>query len=145
MSLYIVDASVAVKWFLPARDEPFALQARQLLQGWTEESHRLLVPDLFFAEVANALWRAVRTGRCLLPEAEFSLGRLEAASIPAVPSIEIFKDAFTIAVRHDRTLYDSLYVALAASSEAQLITADEKLVNALASHYPIRWLGTLRH
>jgi predicted nucleic acid-binding protein len=145
LSLYVVDASVAVKWFLPARDEPFALQAKQLLQGWTEESHRLLVPDLFLAEVATAFSRDVRTCRGLLPDADFSLGRLEAASIPAVPSIEILKDAFTIAVRHDRTLYDSLYVALAASSEAQLITADEKLVNALAGHYPIRWLGTLRY
>ena len=34
-------------------------------------------------------------------------------------------------------------VALAVESRAQLITADEKLANALAAHLPVKWLGAL--
>ena len=143
MSVYVLDASVAVKWFLPTHDEPFAAQARQLLQEWADEIVTLLVPDLFFAEVANVLWKAVRARRCSLQEAEFSLARLEAAAIPSLSSLKLLEQAFAIAARHGRSLYDSLYVAMAAKSNAQLITADEKLVNALAGHYSIRWLGAL--
>jgi predicted nucleic acid-binding protein len=41
----------------------------------------------------------------------------------------------------DRTVYDSLYVALAVHSKTQLITADERLANSLAAHFPVKWLG----
>ena len=34
------------------------------------------------------------------------------------------------------------YVALAITSGRPLLTADEKLANALAAHFPIRWLGS---
>jgi predicted nucleic acid-binding protein len=40
--------------------------------------------------------------------------------------------AFDIAHRSDRTAYDSLYVALAVQLGAMLVTADDRLVNALA-------------
>ena len=36
----------------------------------------------------------------------------------------------------DRTVYDSLYVALALTSKGQPVTADEKLANALGAHLP---------
>ena len=49
----VVDASVAVKWFLP---EVHAEAARQLLR----DKMTLLAPDLIWAEVANALWRKWR-------------------------------------------------------------------------------------
>ncbi len=43
----------------------------------------------------------------------------------------------------DRTVYDSLYVALAVDSKAELVTVDEKLANALAARLPVKWLGAL--
>jgi predicted nucleic acid-binding protein len=143
LNLYVLDASVAVKWFLPVRDESFAEPALQFLKEWTDERIALTVPDIFFAEVGKVLWKAVQAGRCSLEEAELSLARLEAADIPGLSSVQLLEQAFGIASRHGRSLYDSLYVALAAKSHATLITADEKLVNALAGHYSVRWLGAL--
>ncbi len=35
------------------------------------------------------------------------------------------------------------YAALAVSIDAQFVTADEKLANALAAHLPVKFLGTV--
>ena len=53
ISRVVVDASVAIKWFVP---EVHAETARCLLR----EGMTLLAPDLIWAEVANALWRKWR-------------------------------------------------------------------------------------
>jgi len=55
VSRYVVDASVGIKWFVP---EIHSDAARRLL---TEDSI-LLVPDLFFPEIGNILWKRVRRG-----------------------------------------------------------------------------------
>ena len=46
-------------------------------------------------------------------------------------------------MNYSRTVYDALYVALAMKSKSQLVTADEKLANALAAHLPVKWLGAI--
>jgi predicted nucleic acid-binding protein len=58
-----------------------------------------------------------------------------------VPSLTLIEKAFEIATACGRTVYDSLYVALAVHSKAPLVTADEKLANALAARFPVKWLG----
>jgi predicted nucleic acid-binding protein len=50
-------------------------------------------------------------------------------------------DALKIALVHDRSVYDCLYVALAIQFKVQMITADERLANALAARFPVKWLG----
>jgi predicted nucleic acid-binding protein len=40
-----------------------------------------------------------------------------------------------IAFAYDRSVYDCLYVALAVQSKTDLITADERLANALAARF----------
>ena len=47
----------------------------------------------------------------------------------------------SIAITFDRTVYDSLYVALAISHNTSLVTADERLANAVAARLPVKWLG----
>jgi predicted nucleic acid-binding protein len=53
------------------------------------------------------------------------------------------EEAFSIAATFNRTVYDSLYVALAVRSKADLVTADERLANALAARLPVKWLGAV--
>jgi predicted nucleic acid-binding protein len=57
--------------------------------------------------------------------------------------MNLVNPALSIALKHGRSLYDCLYIALALHSSAQLVTADEKLANALAGHFPIKWLGAI--
>lgn len=144
MSLFVVDASVAAKWFLPPSGEPLADEALRLLDGYAQGRLRFAVPDLFWAECANILWKAVRQGRWTRSAAEEAVLALQARSFPTTPSFELLDDAFSIATTFDRTVYDSMYVALAVRLKADLVTADERLANALAAHMPVKWLGSVR-
>jgi len=101
------------------------------------------VPDLFWAECANIMWKAVRQGRWTRNAAEEAILALKGRSLPTTSSLDVIEEAFSIAVTFDRTVYDSLYVALALRLKAELVTADERLANALAAHLPVKWLGSL--
>jgi len=68
--------------------------------------------------------------------------RITELAIQTISTSNLLIQAFQIAVDYDRSFYDSLYVALALTAKTQLITADERLVKALGSRFPIRWLGT---
>jgi predicted nucleic acid-binding protein len=137
----VVDASVAAKWVLPAEGETLTEEAAGWLGRYGRGEVRFLAPDLFWAETANLLWKAVQHGRCSKDFAESALAELVDRRLRTVSSVPLLNLAFRIATDHERTVYDSLYVALAVRENGQLITADERLANALAAHFPVKGLG----
>jgi predicted nucleic acid-binding protein len=141
MTLTVVDASVAVKWCLPRDHEDLVLQAEELLMSYRGGTEKFLVPDLFWLEVANALWKAVWRQKIDAETAAKSFRVVSDLKIPTVSSVDLVPRALRLAVEHRRTVYDSVYVALALRVNANLITADERLANALAAHLPVKWLG----
>jgi predicted nucleic acid-binding protein len=143
VNTYVIDASVAAKWVLPARGETLTREALALLQRYAAGDLRFVVPDLFWAEFANILWKAVRQGRIRVASAEAALQAMRGRSFPTVSSHSLLMDAFAIATAFDRAVYDALYVALAVASKSQLVTADERLATALAAHLPVKWLGSV--
>jgi predicted nucleic acid-binding protein len=118
-------------------------QARGLLDRWQQGAVELIAPDFIWLEIGNAHWKAVRQNRCTASDAQASLSFLHVQELPTVPAEQFIDLAFRIALQHSRTVYDSLYVALAVSLNSQLITADEKLVNTLSSYFPVKWLGAI--
>jgi predicted nucleic acid-binding protein len=143
VNTYVIDASVAAKWILPASGETLTREALELLKGYAAGEVRFVVPDLFWAEVANVLWKAVRQGRVRVASAESGLRGMRERNFPTVSSHTLLVEAFAIATAFDRVVYDCLYVALAVTSKSQMVTADERLANALAAHLPVKWLGSL--
>jgi predicted nucleic acid-binding protein len=143
VSVVIVDASVAVKWFLPENGESLVNQAIALLDAYEEEKVQFVVPDLFYVEIASAIWKAVRTGRVSRAFADRALVLVHQREFPTVAALKLLDEAFQIASNHGRTVYDCLYVALAIQTNSQLITADERLANSLASRFPVKWLGSI--
>ena len=143
MSLFVLDASVAAKWFLPSEEETLTEQALELLYRYTTNQVRLLVPDVFWAEFGNILWKAVSQGRWTKDAAAAAIATMKDRNLPTISSLELLEAAFGIANSFQRSVYDSLYVALAVSSNAQLLTADKRLANALAASQPVKWLGSL--
>jgi predicted nucleic acid-binding protein len=130
-----------VKWCLPAAREEFVLQAEALLASYRREEIRLLVPDLFWVEVPNALWKAARRTEISSDDAMSAMSLLRDLDIPTVPSYDLLPQALILAMAHGRTVYDSLYVALAMQSKSEMVTADERLANTMAARLPVKWLG----
>ena len=141
MTTCVVDANVAAKWLLPAAGEGLLEQANHLVALHVRREVHLLAPDLIEAEIGNVLWKAVRRNRISQAKAENSLRHFTALAIQVVPASDLLGQALQIAMACDRSFYDCLYVALALTTETELITADERLVNALGSRFPVRWLG----
>lgn len=138
----VVDASVAVKWTFPGQIEPLADRADDLLQHYLAGQVELVVPDLFWVEITNFLWKSVRQKKIPAARAEEALKTIVARSFRTFPARDVLDEALSIAMQFDRTAYDSVYVALAVAINSYLLTADERLVNALAPHFPVKWLGT---
>jgi predicted nucleic acid-binding protein len=140
---FVVDASVGAKWATPELIEPLAGRANEFLRQYVTGSVRILVPDLFWLEIGSVLWKAVRRGIITPDLAQLGISAMTARGIPTLPTQPVMSEALKIAVDYGRTVYDSAYVALAVATGSQLLTADERLVNALGSRFPVRWLGAL--
>lgn len=143
MNLFVVDASVAAKWFLPALEEPLSQEALELFRRYSDGRVRFIVPDLFWAEFANILWKAVRQGRLQKKDGQAAIAEMTRLALTTVSSASLIEDAYEIATDFGRTVYDGVYVALAVLSRAQLVTADRKLANALAAEFPVKWLASI--
>ena len=143
MTRYVLDASVAAKWFLQAEDEPFTEEALQLLRNYVSADVELFVPDLFFAEFANIFWKAERLHRCDPRTTNRALAEIINRNLPSFPAMPLLNQATLIARACGRTVYDSLYLALAVALDALLVTADERLVRSVRGRLPVVWLGAL--
>jgi predicted nucleic acid-binding protein len=141
LTRYVLDASVAAKWFLPRAHETLVEEALALLSDYASDRVSLIAPDLLWPEFGNILWKAVNRQRLSTAQAHEAIAELLALEIVSVASSPLLDNAFTIASTFDRTVYDALYIAVAAENGATVITADERLVNSLASRLPVHWLG----
>ena len=120
----VVDASVAVKWLVI---EEGSADARGLLDH--EELH---APRLLVSEVANAVWRKVRLDQVDRGAAGQLLAAMSDMPVRWHADETICADAIRLAIAHDRPVYDLMYLALARRLGVRVVTADQRLVNALA-------------
>jgi predicted nucleic acid-binding protein len=137
----IVDASVGVKWLPLFAGEALIDRAKHLLRLLAVDEVSLIVPDLFWIEISSALCKAVRRGDCDPSEASQALVEVQGLALKTIPSTDLVNSAQNIAIQYGRSIYDSVYVALAKATRFELVTADEKLANAVAAYLPVKWLG----
>jgi predicted nucleic acid-binding protein len=143
VNLLVLDASVAIQWAVPSASGEHTDRALQLLRAYVERDVEFVVPDVFWVEVGNALCKGVRQRRWRREDAEDGIAELKGYNFDAVPSFLLMDEAMPISLDFGISLYDCLYVALAMQAQADLITADERLANALAARFPVKWLGGL--
>ena len=129
----VVDASVVIKWLIPEDDQPKALQIRDLYQ---EARMNVIAPGLLTAEIGNVLWKRVRSGLLASAHADKALFRFQQDTPLLRDSQLINATALRLAVLHNRTFYDSLYLAVAIHHHCDLVTADEKFVRAMEPAFP---------
>ena len=134
----VVDASVGIKLFV---DEPYSEQAHWLFDGLTADPPAVLyVPDLFFIECANILWKYSRRFGRSLEDSQADLADLGRLALRVVSTADLMEAALTLAAQTGLTAYDACYAELARRLDLPLVTADEPLAKAVS--WAI-WLGDL--
>jgi predicted nucleic acid-binding protein len=136
----VIDASVALKWRL--RDEEAANAADAILDDFLGGKLELLTPTLFDYEIANALRVAVARQRVSEQAAASALTDFARYSIVRYDFLHLAVLAFQLSGEHQRSAYDSAYLALAQSSGTWLYTGDKRLYNAVKDALAwVKWLG----
>lgn len=126
----VVDASVLVKAYIPENGSD---RASALLAAMERGEVELLAPDLIYAECGNILWKKVRRGELEAADARDIAEAIKDLPLQIESGRTLLSAAFDIAVISGATVYDALYVALAHAYDTRMLTADRKLVSALAN------------
>jgi predicted nucleic acid-binding protein len=132
----VVDASVAIKWYIPEIHADAAL-------GFLDDNYDLVAPDLVLAEFGNIVWKKCRSGEIAETEAYALLAAFEAVPLRIFYLENLLKPAFELAIGLGRTVYDCLYLALAVHLHCRMVTADRRFYDVVeAGPYAgnIRWV-----
>jgi predicted nucleic acid-binding protein len=133
---FVVDASIAVKWLLPEDHTEAAQRA-------LSRTHELLAPDLIWSEVCSALWKQWRRGRLPSDAARVLIQDFRRYPLRIAPSEALLSEAWDIAEEFGRSIYDSLYLALAVRRGCPLVTADRAFYRAIKNKplaAPVLWV-----
>lgn len=132
--MYVLDASVIIKWY---SEEEFSDKALEIRDNFFKGKYELALPDLAIYEVSNALRFNPNFNEEDVIEAVDSLFDIGISII--VPTSKVVKSSVDIAFKHNITVYDAYYVALANEIGFTLVTADSKL------HQKIKNMKFIRH
>ncbi len=127
MSVFVVDASLVIKWFVP---EVHSEDARR----WLGAPHDYVAPDLLFSEAGNAVWKKVRRRELREDEARQLVVDLAQVAVEVVATRGLLQDALALALTAGITVYDAMYLTLAVRLETAVIAGDDRFAAKLAEH-----------
>ena len=127
---YVVDASVGVKAFVVEDDSDIAIHLFEQLTA--DPPAQLYVPNLFYIECTNILWKYVRRFDYPTENARQDVIDLRALALISVSTEDLIESALDLALKYKITAYDASYIALADHLGLPLITADTALIRQLA-------------
>jgi predicted nucleic acid-binding protein len=126
LNRFVLDASVALSWFVDKPVAPDAERARQLLtKGWTAR-----VPAIWQLEMINGFVKAERSRGLSADEVDESfleMQRLLARSVRLDGGLFSLEDTLMLARSFQVTSYDASYVELATREGLPLATLDKGL------------------
>lgn len=126
MTGFVLDASVALRWFLDHPMPPYANRVKQFfLKGV-----RAVVPALWHLEMSNSL--AVAERRSILTAADvdqavIDIEQIAAASMDIDGSVVSARQALATARAFQLSAYDAVYLDLARRERLPLATLDDRL------------------
>lgn len=118
---YIIDASVAVKWF---SEEENRIKAVKILNNLEKRKWVLLAPELLIYEITNALYKGKKLKS---KDIKLAINNLFNIGIDyyQLDKVLVYQ-AVEFMVNYNITFYDSVYGALAFQYNAPLISANPK-------------------
>lgn len=120
MKIFVPDASIILKWVL-GEDEEGQDRAIELLNGWLDQEHEIILPSLWIYEVGNVL------GVKRTKDAEKILGLLLGYEFKEsrITDIQINLTFHLMKEFKGVTFYDAIYHALALIEKGVMVTADK--------------------
>lgn len=125
--ILVVDASVAVKWFVA---ENLHDEAHEVL----DHGDALRAPDFIATEIANIVWKKSIRKEISREQAQRIVKEFTEIPdyIPAFhPLADLVERALDLALILAHPVYGCLYIACAEAAGGVLVTADEGLCNAV--------------
>lgn len=133
--MYVVDASLAVKWIFWEHD------SAEALAFWNAEAGNLCAPDLLVVEMASAIVRRGNIDKALHQDMAEALSKC--ARLFAGNSIQLFRDNASriitggrMALQIGHPVKDCLYLFLAMELDCSLITCDAKFASKAQQLWP---------
>ena len=126
MSRFVLDASVALAWFVDHPVDAYAVEVREKIR----RGDRALVPSLWDMEFANGLLMAERRKLVSVLEVDqcmVEFDQLRLTSIEADPGPGHIREVLTAARAFQLTVYDACYLELARRLGLPLATLDKGL------------------
>ena len=124
--IFVIDSSVAVKWFLAEPDHAHAVALSKL----ADELH---APEFVIVEVTNVAWKEAIRKNITAEQAHGIATQIVRSPVHFVPISTLHEQALKIALAVNHSVYDCLYLACAEQIGAYLITADKSLSNKTRS------------
>jgi len=140
----VIDASVLIKFYVP---EILSDRAERLLDRVEQKEIDLVAPDLIYPEAGNILWKKQRLKELTRPEVEEITDAILLLPLRIEVSKSLLPLSVVMAFAYGMAVYDALYLSLAKVYETTMITADRKLVEALAKadlRDSLTWLGSYK-
>jgi len=125
MNLYVMDASAWLRLFL--HDGPDVPGLEQAAREVERGAASFVAPELILVEAGHAVMRKVRRKQIRDAEWRGLWQDMRRVPIDLVAADERMQDALDLAIPHNLSVYDALYLAVAMHTGAALFTADEVL------------------
>lgn len=120
MKKFVLDASIAIKWYSAYGEDDLA-RVDELLQVYVEGSCEFMAPTLIVYELGNALRF---NPNFKVPDIKRAMKDFFDLQITLEDPSQFMNSAIDLAFKYSLTVYDAVYAALSQITGIPLITAD---------------------
>lgn len=124
---YVLDCSVAVRWFVP---QTYWQVAARVFQQFRSNEITFVAPEVVVPEFGHVLRKLVVGKKATAERARDFLPFFLALPIERVANQDLAPRALDLAFAHSATFYDALYLALAEREGLQVLTVDGPMTRA---------------
>jgi predicted nucleic acid-binding protein len=130
---YVLDCSVAAKWVLP---EPNRASALEWFERYAAGEVLLIAPDILLVEFAGLVAKRNRRKQISALQAHQAFALMTKCAPKLFDVQQRLSRALDLSLRHQLSLWDCLYLALALEHKCILLTADLRLFRAGNARHP---------